>query len=149
MPTIKENIVIDRSREDVRAFLKQPELEPMWQSNLVEFAQLDEGDPGKGTRHRGVVRVAGRRVEWTSEITEWDPLDFYEFRSVESPFEWRIRYDFEEEGDGTRLLFDQEIAEVGGFFGKLADTLVTRMYTRDVKANLETLRDLLESRAYG
>ena len=149
MPTIKESIVIDRSREDIRAFLKQPELTPMWQSNLVEYAQIDEGDPGKGTRHRGVVRVAGRRVEWTSEITEWDPVDFYEFRSLESPFEWRIRYDFEEEGDGTRLLFDQEIAEVGGFFGKLADTLVTRMYTRDVRANLETLRDLLESRAYG
>lgn len=149
MPSVKESIVIDRSREDVRAFLKQPELEPMWQSNLVEFAQLDEGEPGKGTQHRGVVRVAGRRVEWTSEITEWDPVAFYEFRSLESPFDWRIRYEFEEEGDGTRLLFDQEIAEVGGFFGKLADALVTRMYTRDVKANLETLRDLLESRAYG
>ena len=148
MPRVKESIVIDRSREDIRAFLKQPELTPMWQSNLVEYAQLDEGDPGKGTRHRGVVRVAGRRVEWTSEITEWDPVDFYEFRSIESPFEWRIRYDFEEDGDGTRMSFDQEIAEVGGFFGKLADPLVTRMYARDVKANLGTLKDLLESGAY-
>ena len=149
MPRVKESIVIDRTREDVRAFLKQPELTPMWQSNLVEYAQIDEGDPGKGTRHRGVVRVAGRRVEWTSEITEWDPVAFYEFRSLESPFKWRMRYEFEEEGDGTRLSFDQEIAEVGGFFGKLADPLVTRMYTRDVKANLETLKDLLESGAYG
>lgn len=149
MPTIKESIVIDRSREDVRAFLKQPDLMPMWQSHLTEFAQLDDGEPGKGTRHSGVVRVAGRRVEWTSEITEWDPVDFYEYRSIESPFEWHTRYTFEEEGGGTRVTFDQEIAEVGGFFGKLADTLVTRMYTRDIKANLETLRDLLESRAYG
>ena len=148
MPRVKESIVIDRSREDIRAFLKQPEMTPMWQSNLVEYAQIDEGDPGKGTRHRGVVRVAGRRVEWTSEITEWDPVGFYEFRSLESPFEWRIRYDFEEEGDGTRMSFDQEIAEVGGFFGKLADPLVTRMYARDVKANLGTLKDLLESGTY-
>lgn len=149
MPRVTESIVVDRSREDVRDFLRQPDLMPMWQSNLVEYAQIDEGDPGKGTRHRGVVRVAGRRVEWTSEITEWDPLAFYELRSMESPFDWRIRYEFEEEeAGGTRIIFDQEIAEVGGFFGKLADPLVTRMYARDVKANLETLKDLLESGAY-
>jgi hypothetical protein len=33
---------------------------------------------------------------------------------------------------------------MGGFFGKLADPLVTRMYAKDVKSNLEKLKDLVE-----
>jgi hypothetical protein len=39
----------------------------------------------------------------------------------------------------------QEVAPFGGFFGKLADPLIIRMCSRDIKGNLETLRDVLES----
>jgi len=46
---------------------------------------------------------------------------------------------------GTRISIRQEVAPCGGFFGKLADPLVTRMYSRDVRGNLVTLKDVLES----
>ena len=36
-------------------------------------------------------------------------------------------------------------AGLGGMFGKLADALVARMYARQMKANLGTLKDLLEA----
>ena len=145
MPMIEESIVIDRTREDIRAFLDNPENEPVWQSNLVEFSKLDEGDPQVGTRYRGVVKVAGRRVEWTAELVEWDDLAFYNLRSIESSIGFEMRHEFDEVPDGTRMTIRQEIAPFGGFFGKLADPLVTRMYARDVRGNLETLKDVLES----
>ncbi len=147
MPTIEENIVIDRTREEIRAFLRNPENGPVWQSNLTELTQLDDGDPKKGTRYRGVVRVAGRRIEWTAEIAEWDDVAFYELRTIDSPIGFDLRFDFDEVPDGTRVTIRQQIAPFGGFFGKLADPLVTRMYTRDVRGNLETLKDILQSDA--
>ena len=32
-----------------------------------------------------------------------------------------------------------------GFFGKLADPIVARMFSRDMRSNLEALRSLLEA----
>ena len=145
MATIDESVVIDRTREDIRAFMRVPENQPVWQSNMVELTKLDEGDPKKGTRYRGVVRVAGRELKWTAEISEWDDVDFYEMRATESPIAWTLRFNFDEVPDGTRMTMHQEVEPFGGFFGKLADPLVTRMYSRDVKGNLEKLKDILEA----
>ena len=145
MATIEESIVIDRPRGDIRAFLSNPENQPVWQSNLVEFNKLDEGDPQVGTRYRGVVKVAGRRVEWTAELVEWDDLAFYNLRSMEASIGFEMRFEFDEVPGGTRMSIRQELAPFGGFFGKLADPLVTRMYSRDVRGNLVTLKDVLES----
>lgn len=145
MATIEESIVIGMPREDIRTYLRDPAHQPVWQSNMDKFAQLDEGDPKKGTRYLGVSRVAGRRVEWIAEISEWDDVEFYEMRAIESPVGWTLRFSFDQVPDGTRVTMHQELAPFEGFFGKMADPLVTRMYSRDVKGNLEKLKDILES----
>ena len=56
-----------------------------------------------------------------------------------------MRYEFDEVPDGTRVTVKFEPGSFGGFFGRLADPLVTRMYARDVRGNLETLKDILHS----
>jgi hypothetical protein len=145
MATIEESIVIERAREDIRTFMRSTDNQMVWQSNLVELSKLDDGDPRVGTRYRGVAKVAGRRVEWAAEIVEWDDLAFYTLRTTEASIGFELRYEFDEVPDGTRVTLPQEIATFGGFFGKLADPLVTRIYARDVKANLETLKDVTES----
>ena len=48
------------------------------------------------------------------------------------------------EGEGCRVTFEQEVDSLGSFFGKLADPIVTKMYSRDVRGNLENLKILLE-----
>jgi hypothetical protein len=91
------------------------------------------------------VRIAGKRVEWTAEITEWDELAFYQLQSTESPIGFQMRYEFDEVPEGTRVTIGYQTDPFGGFFGRLADPLVTRMYSRDVRGNLEALRDILEA----
>jgi uncharacterized membrane protein len=147
MATIDESIVIERNREDIRTFMRNTENQMVWQSNLVELSKLDDGDPRVGTKYRGVVKVAGRRVEWTAEIVEWDDLAFYTLRTTEATIGFKMRYEFDKVPEGTRVTLHQEIDPFGGFFGKMADPLVTRMYARDVKANLEKLKDVAESGA--
>jgi hypothetical protein len=47
--------------------------------------------------------------------------------------------------DASRVTFRLDVPEIGGFFGKLADPVVTRMYARDVRASLGNLKEILES----
>ncbi|MFC2153716.1 SRPBCC family protein [Actinomycetota bacterium] len=145
MAVIDESVVMKITREDLRAFLRSTDNQTMWQSNLIELTKLDDGDPQLGTKYRGVVKVAGRKVEWTAEIVEWDDLAFYTLKTIEASIGFEMRYTFDEVPGGTKVTVHQEIAPFGGFFGKLADPVVTRMYARDVKANLGKLKDVMES----
>ena len=43
------------------------------------------------------------------------------------------------------MTWHQESETYGGFFGKLADPLVTRMYAKDVRSNLEKMKELVEA----
>lgn len=146
MPTTEESIVIDRSVTDVWAFASAPENQSMWQSNIDEFVVLDDGPITVGTKTRGVTKIAGRKLEWTSEYTEWDPPHKASFRSIEAPLDFSGSIRAEEVGDkATRVTWKVEAPEFGGFFGKLADPIVQRMYARDVRASLGNLKEILES----
>ena len=51
---------------------------------------------------------------------------------------------FSDEGSGTRVTWLQESESLGGVF-KLADGLVMKLYSRDVRSNLEKAKTLLEA----
>lgn len=142
MPRIEEHIHIDRPVADVFAFATDPDNQTLIASNMVSYEQ--DGPTEKGARPRGVTKVAGRRVEWTSEITEFHVDRRMELRSVEAPMDFHITWTYTEEDGGTRVDFLQEVPSLGGFFGRLGDPVVTKMYSRDVRGNLENLKVLLE-----
>jgi uncharacterized membrane protein len=83
MPVVHESIVIDRSRSEVFAFATDPENVPLYNSNMISFEQLTEGAVGKGTRNQGMVRVVGKTIEWTTEVTEFEQDRRLMSRSVE------------------------------------------------------------------
>lgn len=142
VPRIEETIHIDRPVGDVFVFATDPANQTLIASNLIAFDM--DGPMRKGARAEGVVKVAGRRVEWTSEVVEFEQDRKVEIRSVESPMAFHITWTYEPDGDGTRVDFVQEVPSIGGFFGRMSDPLVTKMYARDVRANLGNLKTLLE-----
>ena len=145
MPVIEESVVIDRGRSEVFAFSTDPVNVPLFNSNMVSFEQLTEGPVGKGTRNHGVVRVVGRTIEWTTEVTEFEQDRRVISRSVESPVGFGLDIKYEDANGGTKVTWHQDSETYGGFFGKLADPLVTRMYAKDVRSNLEKLKELVEA----
>ena len=77
--------------------------------------------------------------------TSYEPNRRYTDRAVGGPVpnqEWY--YTFEQVSEGTRLTRAVE-GEPGGYF-KLADPLIERALKRQVRNDLETLKDLLEAR---
>lgn len=147
MPVVEESIEIDRPPAEVFALVSKAENTTLINSNVIAYEQIDDEPRGKGVRDHGVVRVAGKRIEFTHEVTEWEPGAHLGLRSVEAPMnlEWTIDYRFEDDGrGGTVVRFRQDTPTLGGFWGRLSDPLVLKMYARDTRANLENLKLLLE-----
>lgn len=147
MPVIDDQIEIDRPRQEVFEFLNDPANTVLTNSNILEYEQEGDEPRGKGTRHRGVAKVAGRKLAFVDEITEYQPGERVTLASVEAPMKmhWTLEFRMEDAGEGcTRLHFHQDVPTLGGFFGKLSDGLVTKMYTKDVRANLESMKVVLE-----
>lgn len=142
MPRIEEHIHIDRPVGDVFTFATEPSNQTLIAANMVAFDM--DGPMEKGARTEGVTKVAGRKVEWTTEVVEFEQDRRVELRSVEAPMDFHITWTYAAEGEGTRVGFVQEVSPLGGFFGRLGDPLVTKMYSRDVRANLENLKVLCE-----
>lgn len=142
MPRIQESVHIDREVPEVFAFASDPDNQTLIASNMISFTM--DGPMAKGARAEGVTRVAGKKVPWTSEVTEYHVNDRMEMRSLEAPMEFHITWLYEADDAGTNVTFIQEVPSIGGFFGKLGDAVVTKMYERDVRANLENLKILVE-----
>jgi uncharacterized membrane protein len=142
MPRIEEHIHIDRPVAEVFAYGTDPDTQTLINTNMEAY-ELD-GPMEKGARPRGVSRVAGKKLEWVSEVTEFDEGARVEIRSVEAPMDFHITWLYEADGDGTMVRFIQEADGLGGFFGRLSDPIVTKMYSRDVRSNLEKLKLLVE-----
>lgn len=144
MPEVHVKVTVDRPRDVVYDYMATAENQTVWNANLVEFDADWTDAPKKGDRSRGTVKVAGKRLEWTAEVTEAERPARFGFRSVEAPFPFEFTYTLTERDGATEVAYDGSSESMGGFFGKLADPIVARMYERDSKANLENLKAVLE-----
>lgn len=144
MIRIEETVAIERPTSDVWDYITNPENDTIWMSNVLEFEADWDDQPRVGDTTRRVARVAGRRCEFTTEITDVDAGEMFEWKSIEAPFPFENGLRIEETGGGTRLTFYGRTPGMRGFFGKLADPLVARIFSRDMRSNLERLKNLLE-----
>lgn len=145
MPVIEESIVIDRPRSEVFAFVQDPDTVTLWNSNVIEYERITEGPVKEGTKIRIKARVVGKTFESTAEVTEFEEGRRVVSRTTDSPIDVENEIRYENANDGTRMILHQEAEIPRGFFGKLADPLVARMFAKDVRSNLEKLKELLEA----
>jgi carbon monoxide dehydrogenase subunit G len=144
MAVIEESVFISRPIQEVFDFLIKASNIPVWDSSVVQAEQIGDGPVEVGTRFKGTSKIMGRRFDWVTENTEFDPPTKTMFGTAEGPLVFAISYSLEPQGDGTRLTYRIDAdSGLGGVFGKLADTFVEKAHARTVRANLETLADLL------
>ena len=86
----------------------------------------------------------GRRIESTSEITHWDKPHTYGVHTTGGPIQFTMVAGLESIGENqAEMTLDIE-AEFGGFF-KLAEGLVGKQLDKQMEANLDALKLLLEA----
>jgi uncharacterized protein YndB with AHSA1/START domain len=140
---VEESIKIDRPVEEVFSYVANPENLPEWSGLAIEVK--DAPVPlGEGDTFSVVGKFLGRRFETPFELTSYEPNRHYTHRARGGPIpdqDWT--YTYEEVSGGTRLTRTVE-GEPGGFF-KLAEPLIERALKRQVRTDMETLKDLLEA----
>jgi uncharacterized protein YndB with AHSA1/START domain len=142
----EESVEIDRPLEEVFAYVANPENLPEWTNLVLEVRKDAEGRLQEGDRFSVVAKFLGRRFETPFEVRAHEPPRQHADRSTGGPFEQEFIYTFEQtEGGGTRLTHVAE-TEPGGFF-KLVGPLLERAGTRQFRADLQSLKDLLEAQA--
>jgi carbon monoxide dehydrogenase subunit G len=144
MLTVEESIVVNKPRSEVWEFMTDPDNVPVYSSNIVEYEMVSGGRHEVGRVCRGVVKVAGRRLELTDELVEVEEGRSARVVSKEATIPYTLSLRYEDEGDGTRILWHQEVESLKGFF-KFADPVVLKLYSRDVRSNLEKAKTILES----
>ncbi|MBV9942235.1 MAG: SRPBCC family protein [Solirubrobacterales bacterium] len=84
MPRASSEIVIDSARDDVFAFLADPENDPQWRSGVLDLKRVSGN--GIGARYaQGVKGPGGRRIPADIEITELTPGESIAFQTVTGP----------------------------------------------------------------
>jgi uncharacterized membrane protein len=148
VPVVDETVVITRPAGEVFDFLMRAENLPRWDSSMLECVQVGSGAVTVGTRYRGASKILGRRIEWTTEVTELVPGVRAASRSVEGPLSFTVWYELSASPAGTTLRYRLAAESgLGGAFGRAMEPIVQRAQAKVVRANLGTLAGLLEQRA--
>jgi carbon monoxide dehydrogenase subunit G len=140
---VREEILIERPRETVAAFVMDPANDLRWIGALVEVENLTDGPVAVGSRVKRVAKFLGKRVEYVNEIDELTSSRRLAMHSVKAPFDMRVAYSFEDAGDGTRVAVEAG-GETGGYY-RLAGPLLPLFVRMGIKRDLRQLKKVLET----
>lgn len=144
MPTVDENVFISVPPEEVFDYIDDPKNLSEYSANVIA-AELEGPRPVQlGSRIRGTNKILGRTFDWVIEVVEHDRPNRIASKSVEGKINFTVEWNLAPEGQGTRLQYRVESDPgLGGVFGRLADPLVEKAYARQVRADLDTLAQIL------
>ena len=139
-------IVINQPVEKVFSYMSNPVNLPEWQGPPTEIRNLQQTTPGQlreGDRFTTVLQFLGRRYETPTEVSAYEPNRRLSYRGTGDPVFTQMTFIFGVVPGGTRFTHTQEV-EPGGFFG-LAESLFDIEAKRQLRNDLQTLKDLLEA----
>jgi uncharacterized protein YndB with AHSA1/START domain len=143
MATFQNTLTIQRSVQDVFAFLTDFENIPRWNYAILQTNKTSPGPVGVGTTYRQ-IRSIPRRSEEGFEVTAFEPPSRLQIHGDIGPFTATISYLLAPMGDGTRLTNTVDLQPASGALWLLAPLAASRVKTA-VAANLDTLKQLLET----
>ena len=137
------SVTINRSKQDVFDYVTDPANDARWQDTLESSEWTSEGLPGVGSNQEWVTKFLGRKITLTAVVTSWDPPNSYGFKVIKGPMPLQGNTVLESAGEsGTELTVEFETG-FDGFF-KLADGLVRKRFEKQMDADLNALKLLLE-----
>ena len=142
---VQESLEINRPLQEVFNYVSDVGHYPEWMAHALEVRKDTPGPPQQGDRFTLAIKSVGRRWETPYERTSYEPNRRYTDRAIGGPVP-NQRWDsaFQEVPGGTRLTRTAE-AEAGGLL-KLLEPLQKRAAERQLRKDLQTLKDLLEAR---
>jgi uncharacterized protein YndB with AHSA1/START domain len=139
----RNSIFINQPPQAVFSVITDPAKQLLWQSMVESAEWSSNGSQGVGSTQRVVARFLGRKIESEIEFTAWEPPHRIDYKFVNGPYPAEVSNTLQPQGEGT-LLTAVSQGEMGSFF-KLAEGLVARQLEKQLAANFELLKLLVES----
>jgi uncharacterized protein YndB with AHSA1/START domain len=138
------SVYIDRSPEDVFAFLRDKDKYPQEEgSPVLLLEKTTPGPHGVGTRYREVVQMLPFvKGEILSEVTHYEPGERLDEDWEGAGMEGHLGYLFVGEDRGTRL-FQRETVKPRGWL-RLAAPLIQLTLGRAIRNRLQDIKRILE-----
>jgi len=149
MAPITETIEINRSPDDVFAYVEDLTRHGEWQEGIVSVTLQTDGPTHVGTRAVEVRRIGGREQTQTYEITEHDPPRRFGFRGVDGSIRAVGGGTVEPLDGGARSRLTLDIDFEGHGMGKLMLPMVRREAGKQIAKDQQKLKQQLESGASG
>jgi hypothetical protein len=112
LPSYRHVVHIDRPVPEVFAYVTDPVNLPRWQRSIIAVVPLPGPAAGLGSRVQEVRLVLGRRVASTWRVTGYEPTSAAAVTVEDGPLRGEARYRLDEDGDGTRLVFEVDLDAV-------------------------------------
>ena len=146
MAPIMHSVEIDRSPDEVFAYVTDPFHFTEWQTAVVSASAEGPGPLQEGSRLIMTRRMGRRQQTMTAEYTEYDSPRSYAFRVLDGPVRALGKGSFESLGEGERTRFTFEIDFEGHGIGKLLVPLVVRRQAhKELAQSHEDLKRTLEN----
>jgi uncharacterized protein YndB with AHSA1/START domain len=142
MVKVEHTVVVERSPDDVFAYLTEPANLPEWQVSVLEAKS--DGPLAAGATLTELRKFLGVRISSTLEVTEHEPGERFSLRVVSGPVPLEVRHHLTPANGGTRI--DVVLEWEPAAFFEVAQPIVERAVRREFEIDFATLKDLLEAR---
>lgn len=143
MASSTKSVVIHAPVEKVQEYLADPmHLPEIWPS-LIEVKDV-QMLPNGGYSNRWTYKMAGMRLEGTSEVIERIPKE----RSVsktKGAIESTQTWTFEPQGEDTKVTFSVDYTVPIPVLGRLAEAAIVKLNDREGDAIVENLKTIVEA----
>ena len=143
MAKVEKTIVINAPVEKVFTYVDEP-------TNLLEIwpSMVDAKDvqrlPGGGTSFRWVYKMAGMRLEGTSETTEY-VANQRTVAKTKGGVQSTITWIFQPEAGGTKVTFEAEYPVPIPLLGRLAEAFIVKVNEHEAELLLANLKARMEA----
>lgn len=142
MISFQNQVEIERNVEQVFSYIADLENIPQWNYAIGETRKVTPGPPSVGSRYRQKREIPSPSEEQL-EIVEMRPNEKLVIEGELGPFQARMGYELDGDGESTHLTNKVELTATGT--ARLLAPLVGGQIRKAVAANLEELRTRLES----
>ena len=142
---VEGSVEINRPLHEVFNYVSDVGNYPRWMAHALEVRTDTPGAPRQSDRFVLAIKSIGRRFETPYERTSYEPDRRYTDRAVGGPIpnhQWHSA--FQEVPAGTRFTRTVDV-ESGGLL-KLLEPLQKRAAGRQLRKDLQTLKDVMEAR---
>jgi len=135
---------IERPRDEVAEYAAAPSNAPDWYRRISSAEWQTEPPVTLGSRITFRARFLGRDLEYTYEITEYEPGEQLVMRTAQGPFPMQTTYTWQAVGDSTTGMTLRNHGDPTGF-SKLTAPLLSKAMRRAMTQDLAQLKRLLET----